>query len=196
LEIVKNLKELNKPCKKVSIQEGNEIASKLLDECMEHDNYIGLAANQIGIDARVAVVTIPGRTPITLINPEILKAGDPMVYRESCLSLPGKTYNTKRFATITIKTDNMGEQHYTCKGKKDDEILEIVAIQHEICHLDGMTIKDVRFIPPTAKREFPKIGRNQWVEITDKDGKKKELKYKKAQPLLKKGWEITAVEEK
>ena len=152
--------------------------------------------NMIIIDARVAVVTIPNREPITLINPQITKAGDPMIYKESCLSLPGKSYNTKRFASITIKTDNMGVQKYTCKGKSDEEILEIVAIQHEICHLDGMTIQDVRFIPPTAKREFPKIGRNQWVEITDKDGKKKELKYKKAQPLLKNGWEITAVEEK
>ena len=89
----------------------------------------------------------------------------------------------------------MGEQTYDAHGKSKLELLEVVAIQHEILHLEGKTIKDVRYIPPTPKKENPKIGRNQWVEITKGDDKK-ELKYKKAQSFLKDGWEITAIEEK
>ena len=197
MKIVKSLNQLSKPCKKVTVSEGNEIASKLLDECMEHDHYIGLAANQVGIDAAVAVVVIPDMEPITLINPTILEVANPVVYKEKCLSLT-KVYNTKRFQTIKVHTDNMGEQVYDASGKGDLELLKVVCIQHEIKHLDVLTIKDVRFIPPPPKREIPKIGRNQWVELTHrKTQEKKELKYKKAEKLLNDpDWEITGIQEK
>lgn len=199
MKIVKNLNQLNKPCKKVTPYEGSEIASQLLDECMENDNYIGLAANQVGIDAAVAVVAIPDMEPITLINPEILEVSNPVVYKERCLSLPKKVYNTKRFQKIKIRSDNLGEQLYDAVGKGEAELLQVVCIQHEINHLDGLTIKDVRFIPPSPKKEFPKIGRNQWVQLTHRKTKEeRELKYKKAELLLThdSDWEITGIQEK
>ena len=48
--ITKNINELNKPCLPVSsIEEGEEIAAKLLNELTNSKNGVGLAANQIGI---------------------------------------------------------------------------------------------------------------------------------------------------
>ena len=74
--IVKELKELNQPCEPCSsVEEGEEIAAKLLDYLNNSETGIGLAANQIGINKRVCVINIPtsnNKEPIILINPEII----------------------------------------------------------------------------------------------------------------------------
>jgi len=67
--------------------------------------------------------------------------------------------------------------------------LESICVQHEIDHLNGMTIHD-RENKPKPLRVSKKWGRNEIVGITD--GKDyKEIKYKKAKPLIDSGeWEI------
>ena len=74
--------------------------------------------------------------------------------------------------------------------KQDQELrlLEAVCVQHEIDHLNGITIYDreIKLEPTKAKK---KIGRNDNVTI-HKDGQTKVLKYKKAQNLLNQGWVI------
>ena len=65
-------------------------------------------------------------------------------------------------------------------------LLESVCVQHEIDHLNGITIHDREIkIEPTKVEK--KIGRNQLVTIKKGDAVKV-LKYKKAQPLLNQGW--------
>ena len=57
--ITKNIKELNQPCEPCSsVNEGEEIAAKLLKELTISKNGIGLAANQIGIQKRVCVINV------------------------------------------------------------------------------------------------------------------------------------------
>ena len=60
---------INKKCKEVSIEEGHQISTILFKVLTERKDGIGLAANQIGIDASVAVVNV--REPIILINPKL-----------------------------------------------------------------------------------------------------------------------------
>ena len=71
---------------------------------------------------------------------------------------------------------------------RENRLLEAVCIQHEIDHLNGITIFD-RKVDITIKRTEKKIGRNEKVTI-EKDGQTKILKYKKAQNLLNQGWVI------
>jgi peptide deformylase len=217
-KVINCLKEnnpvINKKLKEVSIEEGNKIAAELLTILAERKDGIGLAANQVGIDAAVAVVNV--REPIILINPKVVETWEEIPYYEGCLSYKGKGVHTKRYKNIIITTDQenkIGEINFPNekklyfsgasnpsegKGswedkqeKKYDEelrLLEAICVQHEIDHLNGMTIHDRQMITTIVNKE--KYGRNEIVMITD--GKEtKDLKYKKAKPLIDSGeWEI------
>ena len=207
-KIINCLKEdnpiINKKLRKVSVDEGLSIAKDLFNILNERKDGIGLAANQVGIDASVAVVNV--REPIILINPEVVDVWDEIPFYEGCLSFPKKGINTKRYKNIVIKTeqeesdwyfsgapnpsDGKGSWERESSDKQDEELrtLESVCIQHEIDHLNGMTLMDRQAVTTIFNKE--KYGRNEIVMITD--GKEtKNLKYKKAKPLIDSGkWEI------
>ena len=195
---------INKKLRKVSVDEGLKIAEELLNILSERKDGIGLAANQIGYDARVAVVNI--REPLILINPVIIKQWDEGSDTEGCLSYPKRVVHTKRYRNVIIQTEqeesgwyfsgvetsSEGKGTWEREGKKHDNeqrLLEAVCVQHEIDHLNGVTIMDRehKLEPIRVKQKW---GRNEIVMITD--GKEtKDLKYKKAKPLIDSGkWEI------
>ena len=188
--ILQELKFLNEPCDIVtSVKEGENIASKLLNELNTSKNGVGLAANQIGINKRVCVVNV--KEPIILINQKIVdKSDETFVFPEGCLSFPNKHVRTTRNVEITVQADNYESKLVFSADSKDiKDALECACIQHEIDHLDGITMFDRQFIPKPIIRKSEKIGRNEKVKI--KNGSEtKVLKYKKAEPLLKTGWEI------
>ena len=192
MSIVTNITQLNKPTKKVTdIKHGEVIAATLFKYLTSKTTGIGLAANQIGIDARVAVVNV--KEPIYLINPEIIEVGNEINFKEGCLSIKKKkNTHTKRYDRIVVKCDNY-ESNMVFEAEEDDDgmgLLECVCVQHEIDHLDGKTILDRKYIPETLRVE--KIGRNQKVIITN-GSEERTIKYKKAEPLLSDGWELTSV---
>ena len=128
---------ISTPCKKVSIEEGEKIA-QMLSESLP-DNGVGIAANQIGIQKRVCLVSV--NRPIIFINPEIVKFDGLVIFPEGCLSFPGKKVLTKRFTSITVVADN----HNNPLTFSDQNLLECVCVQHEIDHLDGITMFDREF---------------------------------------------------
>ena len=177
-KVINCLKEnnpvINKKLKEVTLEEGNKIATELFKILTERKDGIGLAANQVGIDASVAVVNV--RNPIILINPEIVEQWDEVPYYEGCLSFKGKGINTKRYKNIVITTeqeegelyfsgaenpsDGKGSWEREDSNKQEQELrlLEVICVQHEIDHLNGMTIHDRQMIT-TIVNEL-KIGRN------------------------------------
>ena len=166
---------INKPLKKVSVEEGMKIATELFEILNQRKDGIGLAANQVGIDAQVAVVNV--REPLVLINPEYISQEVEIPYYEGCLSFKGKGVNTKRFRDVIIKTEQ-SESHWYFSGvehiiegkgsweeqveskKQDTELrlLESNCVQHEIDHLNGVTINDRKFITTIVNNN--KVGRN------------------------------------
>ena len=207
-KVINCLKEdnpvINKKLKEVTLEEGNKIATELFQILTERKDGIGLAANQVGIDASVAVVNV--REPIILINPEVIEVSDEIPYYEGCLSFKGKGINTKRYKNIIISTeqeegnlyfsgaenpsDGKGSWEKESSSRQDQELrlLEAVCIQHEIDHLNGMTIHDRQVVTTIVNKE--KYGRNEIVMITD--GKiLSEMKWKKAKRFIDSGlWEI------
>ena len=180
-------------CEEVkTIKEGEEIGAQLLKELTESENGIGLAANQIGINKRVCVINV--KEPLVLINPRIVeRSEEQFMFSEGCLSFPKKYVRTGRFVSVTIETDNHeGKMVFTADSDKIDDAFECACIQHEIDHLDGITMFD-RAVVAQPVRVPEKIGRNERVTITD--GKEtKELKWKKAEPLVESGdWEMASV---
>ena len=177
-------------CEEVkTIKEGEEIGAQLLKELTESKNGIGLAANQIGIDKRVCVINV--KEPIILINPRIVeRSEETFVFPEGCLSFPNMHVRTKRNVSVTVEADNHNSKMvFTANSDKIDDAFETACVQHEIDHLDGITMFD-RSVVAQPYKAPEKIGRNERVTITD--GKEtKELKWKKAQPLVESGdWEM------
>ena len=93
--LVNHNKVINSKSKEVSVEEGRAIATELFQILNKRGDGIGLAANQVGIDAQVAVVNV--REPIILINPKIVKQWDEISYYEGCLSFPGHKIRTQRY---------------------------------------------------------------------------------------------------
>ena len=188
LEVINCFKKENpliqKKLRSVTVEEGYDIARKLFQILNKRGDGIGLAANQVGIDASVAVVNV--KEPIVLINPKIVKKEEETRYYEGCLSFPKKGCHTKRYKIVEVKVDNMESNMTFGAGDTELDLLESVCVQHEIDHLNGMRILD-RAMELTIRREKPKIGRNQLVTIK-KDDKEQTLKYKKIQKYLDDGW--------
>ena len=208
-QVINCLKEnnpvINKKLKEVTIDEGLKIATILFETLNRRQDGIGLAANQVGIDAAVAVVNV--RKPIILINPKVVEQWDEIDYYEGCLSYPKKGVNTKRYKNIIIKTeqeesnlyfsgaenpsDGKGSWEKEQQNKEDTELrtLEAVCVQHEIDHLNGIVCMDreVKLKPIVSNKSF---GRNEKVMITNGE-ETKDLKWKKAKPLIDSGeWEL------
>ena len=200
--LVNHNEYINSKLREVSVEEGLAIAEELFQILDKRGDGIGLAANQVGIDAQVAVVNV--REPLVLINPEIVSKDNQIDFYEGCLSFPGKGVHTKRYETVEVKTAQVAgswiftgvetgetgtgswEDKNKSKNDKELRLLEAVCVQHEIDHLNGITIDD-RKVDTTIRRVEKKIGRNQLVTIK-KDDAVKVLKYKKAQGLLNQGW--------
>lgn len=98
---------------------------------------VGLAAPQIGISRRIAVIdTSSGEDPakrLTLINPEILRTAGALVSEEGCLSVPGFREQVSRPQTATIRAQNAKGETFEMTG----EDLLARAFMHETDHLNG-----------------------------------------------------------
>jgi peptide deformylase len=149
---------IQKTLRKVSVEEGYKVATELFEILNKRKDGIGLAANQVGIDASVAVLNV--KEPIVLINPEIVRKEEETRYYEGCLSFPKKGCHTKRYKIVEVKTDNNEGTMTFGAGDTETDLLESVCVQHEIDHLNGMRILD-RAQQLTIRREEPKIGRNE-----------------------------------
>ncbi|MCB8874678.1 peptide deformylase [Acidisoma silvae] len=103
---------------------------------------IGLAAPQIGLDLRLAVIDLQPEdkpAPITLINPRITKVSDEQAIREEgCLSIPGQYADVTRPARVTVAYEDMDGKPQTIEA---DGLLA-TCLQHEIDHLDGVLFVD------------------------------------------------------
>ena len=191
--IIKDKNKLKEKCSPVSIKEGEEIGVRLLHELRESKNGIGLAANQIGINKRVCVVNV--KEPLVLINPKIVeKSKEQFIFPEGCLSFPDDKIKTTRHQDIVVEADNhKGRLSFSANSKDINDAFECVCVQHEIDHLDGITMFDREFkLEPVVNgiNAPKKIGRNEKVTIT-KGTESKVLKYKKAQRMLEDGWTLS-----
>jgi peptide deformylase len=139
--LVTDYKKLRRQCKPcLSIKEGVDIGRYLLDILKYSKSGVGLAANQVGIDSRVCVINVT--IPFILINPVITSKFEKIRFREGCLSFPGDYITTERFAHVSIYDDRNKVSYFT----RDKSLLESVCVQHEIDHLNGITMHDRRII--------------------------------------------------
>lgn len=132
---------LRQECRDTSIFEGMEIVAKLQEQLKASSlQGIGLAANQIGIDAKVCIIR--ASKAIDLINPVIVEKLNLMEFdNEGCLSFPNEWVTTQRYSEIVVK-DLLHPNGVVATG------LEAVVIQHEVGHLYGETMYDYQIKRP------------------------------------------------
>lgn len=108
---------------------------------------VGLAAIQIGVTKRVAIIKIdPNKPEFVLWNPEIFERQESVVSPEGCLSLPGVHRSVHRAKGVMVR--NGDGREYVFYG------FEAIVVQHEIDHMDGITIADKAY-------GALKVGRNE-----------------------------------
>ena len=140
--------------KSAPIEEIDDELQQLIEDMIETMYAapgVGLAAPQVGISKRLAVIDISVREEtvplLVLINPVILKREGEIEFEEGCLSVPDYTAKVKRSESLVLSAlDRSGQQVEIETGG-----LLSIAIQHEIDHLDGILFID-RLSP--IKREF------------------------------------------
>ena len=106
-------------------------------ETMEAAKGVGLAANQVGVARRVAVVDAEGRR-FAMVNPRIVQAEGRATAEEGCLSIPDVYGDVTRPSTVVLEALDRDGQPFRMEASG----LVARAIQHEIDHLDGILFLD------------------------------------------------------
>ena len=129
----------------------NELEKQVAIRLATERPFVGLAANQIGIEHRVCVIQRNDDTWLSLINPHIVYYGSEVeVMIEGCGSLPEIQIPIIRPVEILVQHDT----HYDNGPHTEETILqdwEARIAQHEIDHLNGILIVDRYYPDPEAR---------------------------------------------
>ena len=124
----------------------NRIIDSLIKTMRRHPRCVGLAAPQVGSGLRIAVMDATGHPKagtsphglLVLVNPQLTVAGDTVLSREGCLSIPDFTGNVRRVSRVRLKAyDRFGSAYELWL-----EGFEAIVAQHEVDHLDGTLFLD------------------------------------------------------
>lgn len=139
--ITNNEEALRVKCAAVLPEEVGELVATLESELDNANRLgkggIGLAAPQIGIAKKIAIVRLGNNYNINLINCEVKQGFDPAMFKnEGCLSFPGRVENTMRFQEAHIVGNLEEPKNFIVTG------LMAVVCQHEIDHLNSILFMD------------------------------------------------------
>lgn len=164
--IITDISILRKRNENVSLEEAKGIIEKLELELINSLVFgVGLAAPQIGINKKVAIIrsSVEVQEYIDLVNPKIINKNYLFVNKdEGCLSFPNESFNVYRYKEVFV-IDDLHPAGFVANGF----IASIII--HEIEHLESVLIID--------RSITNKIGRNDYCFCgAEKDGKR--IKYK------------------
>jgi peptide deformylase len=152
-----------------TITEFNDDLKKLVDDMFESmyaAHGVGLAAPQIGIGKRIAVIDITFKedpsAKLVLINPEIIRTEGRQRGTEGCLSLPEFREDVTRPNKVTVRAQNLEGKWFEHTGEE----LLARALMHETEHLQGkLYISHISGLKrDLMKRKIKKLMRaGQWA---------------------------------
>lgn len=141
-EIITDYDNLSERCNEFDLTKENkdvqDIVLSLKNTIRANDGMLGLSANQIGYNKRILCLNFNGNIR-SFINPIITNAEGFQLSRETCHSIPDKTFIRTRNSKINVT-------YQTPLGKIESvEFIGFAAIlfQHHIDHLDGLLLSDV-----------------------------------------------------
>jgi hypothetical protein len=161
---------------------------------------ITFSGNDVGIDKRIITLRFGGEyDELTLVNPVVTERSDNLVvYYEKDL-VKKKTRKTARHTSFSVETDNLGLVEFKAdksSWKNNDEFMadiglfECVIAQRLIDSIDGIDVTHPtrRYTTQITAKKTP--GRNERVMLQSPEGEMEFVKYKKAQTLLNKGYQL------
>jgi peptide deformylase len=203
IKIVTDTSALRKPIPTTTFtKEEQDLATAALLTAVTEHQGLGMSANQIGLNKRICVINVKEQ-PLVLVNPTIVEESEEKImYFEGCLSLPKtmkKPIKTVRSYGVKVKADNFPDVlDFSTKERKHEDInalfgdvdlLESVCVQHEIDHLNGLTIRDRQYTETVRLTIFAKLGRNERF-ILKKGDETLSVKKKNLSTYLEQGWEV------
>ncbi len=138
------LRAKSKPVEEVGPAERMLIAA--MQNTMKEHKGIGLAAPQVGINARIFVVNTD-KLEMVVVNPRIIKASGNEAMEEGCLSIPHVLVDVKRPTTVWVEFTDEYNQVIDARLSG----LEAKVFQHELDHLNGVLIID--YLTPTERKK-------------------------------------------
>jgi len=125
--------------------DAERIATDLLDTMRSFPHCVGLAAPQIGEDARIVVVDVSEHPKaatsnglLVLVDPVVVDSEGDELGREGCLSIPDLTANVRRATRLSLRA----RTPVGATVEIVSEGFEARAVQHELDHLDGILFLD------------------------------------------------------
>lgn len=190
--IVKKI-PFDKEVTQTDIEQYKKLTSKL-------SNEIGYTALDVGLDLPIVSINFGGEyEELTLVNPVISEASEELVVYYERDARKGKVRKTVRNQKIKVNTSNLGIVEFEPSKSEwksqddymnDEGLFECILAQRLIDAINGIDVTDkIRAYNPQATKQTTP-GRNQRVMVKSPDGDMEFMKYKKALPLLERGYEI------
>lgn len=125
-------------------------------ETMYYAKGIGLAAPQVGIAKRIAVIDVSDEhnSPFCIINPEYIEKKGEAMMEAGCLSVPGTQGAVPRATYVRVRAQDVQGKFFEIEG----EGLLGHCLQHEMDHLDGKVYIDY----------FSSLKRNMYIKKMEK----------------------------
>jgi|TARA_R110001606_G_scaffold319748_1_gene466721 peptide deformylase len=179
----------------------NEELNEYKEKISKLENEYAVNASDVGMDKRIVTIKFGGEyDELTLVNPKVIETSKEMVvYFEKELDGKQKIRKTARHQWFKIDTDNLGVVEFSSDKKewKDQEeymndlgLFECITAQRLIDSIDGVSINSPIRRYSTQLKAEKKPGRNERVMLQSPEGEMEFVKYKKAQPLLDKGYKL------
>lgn len=104
---------------------------------MHDKKAYGIAAPQVGANVRVIIISPPGKEPLLMINPSVIKKwGSRLIGEEECLSFPGVKKKILRNKYIKVSYQDVNGK----RRQRKFNFYDARIVQHELDHLDGITL--------------------------------------------------------
>jgi len=133
---------LNETAEPITDEFGSDWLRELIakmERIVHQFNANGLAATQIGINKAVIIYKDESGIIRALCNPKIIaRSGKVKSYGEGCLCLPGRRFDIRRSKEIKVKAQTSEDEKITFKERG----FTAIVLQHEIDHVNGITIID------------------------------------------------------
>lgn len=160
-EIITDYDILSERCDEIDLTKKNKniqtTVLQLKNTIKANPGMLGLSANQIGLYDRVVVLNFNGNLR-SFVNPIITRVDGFELSRETCHSIPGKTF-------IRLRNSRVWVTYQTPLGKIESVELNGVAartMQHHIDHLDGLLLSDVSL---EIDEDFDKATEEERAEV-------------------------------
>lgn len=180
---------LSDRCDEIDLRKNNKLAREIITELkkvMRKNNLTSLSAPAIGYNKRIFCIDFKDQEIKSFVNPVIANAKGLQLSRETCTSIPGKTFVRPRNNEIEVMFQNPMSKPISRKLIG----LAAVVFQHEMDHLDGLLLSDVGL---EIDDDFDKASEEERQEVIEAYLDSLDLRQKEIQQEIKEDKELSEI---